>query len=83
MPNKEKDSRCLVGHVLSLVGDSNGLKLSLPFGYRCGREPVCRGPPGNVYHFRLERLDSVPAAVRLVPAQMWLTFFKDSTLLLE
>ena len=38
---------------------------------------------GNVYHYRLERLDSVPAAVRLVPAQMWLTFFKDSTLLLE
>ena len=38
---------------------------------------------GNIYHYRLERLDSVPAAVRLVPAQMWLTFFKDSTLLLE
>ena len=38
---------------------------------------------GNVYHYRLERLDSVPAAVRLAPTQMWLTFFKDSTLLLE
>ena len=38
---------------------------------------------GAVYHFRLERLDTVPAAVRLNPKQMWLAFFVDTSLLLE
>ena len=38
---------------------------------------------GVVYHFRLERLDTVPAAVRLNPKQMWLAFFVDTSLLLE
>lgn len=33
---------------------------------------------GLVYHYRLERLDKVPAALRLEPEQMWLTFFGGS-----